>query len=358
MAWQPGLTFNRSKNARHEASSLRSNALREKRTMSGMAEGSLSRRMLLFGSALAAGGFNGRAAADEQSGIVKTKYTYKTAGCSIGADVHRKPGKQTLPVIVWIHGGALIMGDRGGMNVTQLRRYVEAGFAVASIDYRLAPETRLPDILTDVEDAHRWVHEKGPGLFQIDPDRMAVIGHSAGGYLTLTTGYRCHPRPHALVSFYGYGDIAGDWYSRPDPYYSKQPAISKEDAWAQVGQTPISRSSGGRDKFYLYTRQQGLWPRLVAGLDPDTENKAFDPYCPIRNVTHDYPPALLLHGDNDTDVPYDQSASMLRELKRNSVDCDLLTIENGGHGFDRAMDSPQVASAFDRVIRFLQQHVG
>ena len=71
-----------------------------------MAEGSLSRRMLLFGSALAAGGFNGRAAADEQSGIVKTKYTYKTAGCSIGADVHRKPGKQTLPVIVWIHGGA------------------------------------------------------------------------------------------------------------------------------------------------------------------------------------------------------------------------------------------------------------
>ena len=185
---------------------------------------------MLLGSALAAGSFNSRGASDE-GGIAKTAYTYKTAtGCSIGADVHRKPGKQTLPAILRIHGGALIMGDRGWINTAQLRRYVEAGFAVVAIDYRLATETKLPDILADVEDSHRWVREKGPGLFQIDPDRIAVIGHSAGGYLTLTTGYRCHPRPRALVAFYGYGDIAGEWYSRPDPYYSKQPAISKDAA--------------------------------------------------------------------------------------------------------------------------------
>ena len=250
------------------------------------------------------------------------------------------------------------MGHRGGINATQLRRYVEAGYAVVTIDYRLAPETKLPEILTDVEDAYGWIRESGPGLFQIDPDRIAVIGHSAGGYLTLTTGYRCHPRPRALVAFYGYGDIAGDWYSRPDPYYSTLPAISKEAAWAQVGKTPISQSPVGRDKFYLYTRQQGLWPKLVAGLDPVTENRAFDPYCPVRNVTRDYPPSLLLHGDKDTDVPYEQSRSMSLELKRHSVDCDLITIENGGHGFDRAKDSPQVVAAFDRVMRFLQQHVG
>ena len=322
-----------------------------------MGEG-ISRRRMLLGSALAAGSFNSRGASDE-GGIAKTAYTYKTAaGCSIGADVHRRSGRQTLPAILWIHGGALIMGDRGWINAAQLRRYVDAGFAVVAIDYRLAPETKLPDILADVEDSHRWVREKGPGLFQIDPDRIAVIGHSAGGYLTLATGYRCHPRPRALVAFYGYGDIAGEWYSRPDPYYSKQPAISKQAAWAQVGKTAISGTSSARDKFYLYTRQHGLWPKLVAGLDPDSQNKAFDPYCPIRNVTREYPPALLLHGDKDTDVPYEQSLSMLRELQRNHVDSELITISKGGHGFDHEMNDPQAAAAFDRVIRFLQQHLG
>ena len=327
--------------------------------MSGMAGGSLARRMFLFGPALAAGSLKSGVAADDRSGIVKTTYTYKNAaGCSIGVDVHRSPGQRTLPVIIWIHGGALIMGNRSWMNATQLRGYVEAGYAVAAIDYRLAPESKLPEILSDVEDAHRWVREKGPELFQIDPDRIAVIGHSAGGYLTLTTGYRCRPRPLALVAFYGYGDIAGEWYSRPDPYYLKQPALSKEAAWAQVGKAALSSTSSDRDQFYVYTRQHGLWPKLVAGLDPDTQSKAFDPYCPIRNVTRDYPPTLLLHGDEDTDVPYGQSQSMLRELQRSRVDSELITIAKGGHGFDHEMNAPQVAAAFERVIRFLHQHLG
>ena len=69
------------------------------------------------------------------------------------------------------------------------------------------------------------------------------------------------------------------------------PAVSKEEAYKAVGGPVISESLGknNRSRFYLYCRQQGLWPKEVAGIDPDKESKAFDPFCPIRNVTAEQP---------------------------------------------------------------------
>jgi acetyl esterase/lipase len=290
----------------------------------------------------------------------KQTFTFKQVqDCDIQADVYRPPVEGVTPVLIWIHGGALIMGHRQNINRAQLDRYLNAGYTVVSIDYRLAPETKLKEILDDIQDANRWVRQRGPDLFRIDPDRLAVIGHSAGGYLTLASGFLFRPRPRALVSFYGYGDIAGAWYSRPDPFYSKQPAVSKEDAYGAVGGRVISGTEGPnqRGRFYLYCRQQGLWPREVAGHDPDTEPKAFDRLCPVRNVTKDYPPTLLLHGDKDTDVPYEQSVVMAEKLSRAGVEHELITIRDGGHGFDRKLDDPPVAQAFDRALAFLQRHL-
>jgi acetyl esterase/lipase len=288
-------------------------------------------------------------------------YTYKMVGTHpIRVDVYRLPDGIVKPVIFWIHGGALIFGHRGTINPEQLTRYLEAGFAVVCIDYRLAPETKLPGILTDVEDAYRWVREKGPGLFQIDPDRIAVVGHSAGGYLTLTAGYRFQPRPKALVSFYGYGDITRAWYSRPDPFYLKEePVVSREKAFAAVGQKPISEplQEEIRWPFYLYCRQQGLWPKEVVGNDPDLEPRAFDPYCPLRNVAKDYPPTLLLHGNKDTDVPFEQSEEMAQELRRHGVPFEFVPIAGGAHGFDGDMKDPQTLKTFDQVIAFLKKYV-
>jgi acetyl esterase/lipase len=225
---------------------------------------------------------------------------------------------------------------------------------VVSIDYRLAPETKLPDILDDVKDACTWVRAKGPELFQADPKRVAVAGGSAGGYLTLTTGYRVAPRPTALVAFWGYGDIAGDWYAKPDAFYRKQPLVPKEEAYAAVGKTPLAAAVGksNRGRFYLYCRQQGIWNQEVAGLDPAKETKAFDPFCPARNVTAQYPRTLLIHGTKDTDVPYEQSVEMDRELTRAKVPHELITVEGAGHGIGDA--KPEViAKVYERVTAFL-----
>jgi len=292
---------------------------------------------------------------------MKETHTFKNVdGLELKANVHPAPNAENAPAIVWIHGGALIGGTRHGPSEEQLNLYHEEGFALISIDYRLAPETKIAGIIEDVRDAWRWIRSEGPERFGIDPDRMATIGHSAGGYLTLMTGFSVETRPKALASFYGYGDIDGPWYSKPDPFYCKQPAVPKEEAYAAVSGPPLVDIPDGnpRGRFYLYCRQNGLWPQEVAGHDPETEPEAFDPYCPIRNVTSDYPPTLLLHGNNDTDVPYQLSVNMAEELDRKGIEQELVTIEDGRHGFDGdGLGNPTVRDAFDRVMAFLTRHV-
>jgi acetyl esterase/lipase len=287
-------------------------------------------------------------------------HVYKAVpGLEIRADVYRAvDAPPRAPVVVHLHGGALIMGTRKWINRTLLEKLVAAACVVVSVDYRLAPETKLPSIMEDIDDAFRWVRDKGPGLFGIDPSRLAVTGSSAGGYLTLMTGFRTHPRPKALAAFYGYGDIIGDWYTKPDPFYCRQPAVSRDQTLKSVGTKAVSEPSTDRDPFYLYCRQQGLWPKEVAGFDPIREAAAFTKYCPLRNVTPGYPPTMLLHGDADTDVPYEQSVMMADALTRAGVRNELITIPGGPHGFDAETDKPAVAQALDRAIGFILARIG
>lgn len=302
-------------------------------------------------------------AADEPRPPAKQTLTYKTVGdlpVQLDAYLPDPPSDGPRPVVVHIHGGALIMGSRGPIDATILKGLLDLNFVVVSLDYRLAPETKLPEIISDIEDAFRWLRGPGSKQLQIDPERVGVFGGSAGGYLTLITGYRVQPRPKALVSFFGYGDLVGAWYSERSTHPRHQTSsLSEEMARNLVNGPPVSE---GRQRtknagpFYNFCRQQGIWPKEVSGWDPKAEVDKFVPYMPLRNVTADYPPTLLIHGTNDTDVPYEQSQLMDEQLTRHGVKHRLITVDGAEHGL-AGVDKKLVRDANQAAIEFLRDHL-
>ena len=298
--------------------------------------------------------------ADDSPALVKSTYTYKTVGdVKIQADVYRPNDTKVRPVIVWIHGGALIMGNRNSVPRNLLDLCHAEGFALVSIDYRLAPEVKLPAIIADIDDAFRWLREKASKTCHLDAEGMVVTGGSAGGYLTLMVGVRIKARPRALVAYWGYGDIDGRWYTQPSEHYRKQPLVSREEALQQVGARVVTGSEPGlkaRGRYYLYLRQNGLWTKEVTGFDPVSEKAKLDPYCPVRNVSAECPPTMLIHGTEDTDVPYSLSVDMDKELSRQNVPHELVTVTGAGHGLSGG-EKKAVAAAHEKALKFIRDRL-
>jgi acetyl esterase/lipase len=281
---------------------------------------------------------------------------YKSVGaCSISADLHRPlDPRGPTPLIVWLHGGALIGGSRTELPAHQRDAYLAAGLSILAVDYRLAPETRLPRILGDVCDAYDWAATAAWRELDVDPERVGVVGHSAGGYLALSIAQRVRPRPRAVVAFYGFGDILGDWSTQPSTFYNRQGPIGEDEARAGVGGPETSNATGEeRWRFYRWCRQQGAWPREVTGLDPVAERRELLSYCPVNGVTSSHPPTMLLHGDSDEDVPIAQSATMAAALEAAGVESEFVRLAGLGHGFDGDPTADGTAEAMGRVAAFL-----
>ncbi len=308
-----------------------------------------------------------RAVADDKPAapppLVKTTHVYKTVGdVKIEADVYRPEGAVSRPVVVWIHGGALIVGSRAQVPKNILELCTREKLILISLDYRLAPEVKLPEIAADLKDAFRWLHEHGPQLFQADTSRVVVTGGSAGGFLTMLSGVIVKPRPSALVAYWGYGDIDGSWATTASKHHGTlMPIADPKERLAGVRpgkfftNTDDPAAAKARGLYYRYLRQTGDWSREVTGIDAAKEPGKLDPYCPVKNISADYPPILMVHGTEDTDVPYSCSVDMARELAKHKVPHELVTVPGGEHGL-RDGDPQLVAEAHAKVLDFIREH--
>ncbi|WP_284139186.1 MULTISPECIES: alpha/beta hydrolase [unclassified Virgibacillus] len=282
-------------------------------------------------------------------------YVYKTTqDCELKGNLF-PANEKTAPLIVFIHGGGLIFGTRDDMNKEQIKRYNDAGFHVFSIDYRLAPETKLPEIKKDIEDALQWLQDPNHLALDYDPQKIAVIGSSAGGYLALLSG-TLQVKPKAIVSFYGYGNILADWYKRPSAHFNTMTTVPEALAKQLIQSKEIAEGPiASRFAIYLYCRQQGKWLDYVTGTPSPYSASEWEAYCPALQADHSFPTTLLFHGDADDDVPYEESVAMQQALEKAGVQSKLITVPKAKHSYDENMDDPQARESIEQTIAFLKE---
>ena len=291
-----------------------------------------------------------------ESRMQKTTHVYKTAGdIRIALDAYR-PGDDTVrPVVVWIHGGALIVGSREAYPANLLEFCQQEGAAFVSLDYRLAPEVKLPQIAEDLDDAFIWLRGEGAKTLHIDPERMVIAGGSAGGFCTYLAVSRMKQKPRAIVTYWGYGEFDADWTAVKSQDHGDP--VPRELAEKHVHQgvitAPTKEQGQNRGMFYRYTRQQGLWAKTVTGFDPVTGQNQIARFAPIQHIGRDFLPPLMLHGTADTDVPYACSVRMAEEFRRQGVKHELVTVEHGGHGLS-GVDEATKQQAHDRALAFIR----
>jgi dipeptidyl aminopeptidase/acylaminoacyl peptidase len=135
--------------------------------------------------------------------------------------------------------------------------------------------------------------------------------------------------------------------------------LTREEALRQVSGPAISDSrdrKGDGGAFYEYCRQTGTWPKAVSGWDPIKEPERFHPFMPVKNVTAEYPPTVLIHGTSDTDVPYEQSVLMAEQFKQHKVPHVLISITNGEHGL-RGGDPKLIDAAYAKAFAFVDERL-
>lgn len=239
-------------------------------------------------------------------------------------DLHRPQaarGKRT-PVLVVIHGGAWARGERP-KGWTGYRRFVEAGFAVVSMQYRLSGQAQAPAAVEDVRCVMGWI-ARAAEREGLDSKRIVLMGTSAGAHLALMAATidasegldpaECGPAPRAaaVIDFYGPTDLRpqslGAWNS---------PSIGKWVGEGEVGAAMAARMS------------------------------------PITRVRAGLPPVFIVHGDADPVVPLAASTALKAALDRVKVPTELHVVPGGVHGkFGPDVQDRLLADA----VTFLKRH--
>ena len=224
------------------------------------------------------------------------------------------------PVLVYIHGGGWVGGSKES-SMLRLIPWMEMGWAVVNVQYRLGEVSLAPAAVEDCLCALRWIIRNASN-YNIDPERIVVTGNSAGGHLALTTGMvpasagldRQCPGSEtlsvtAIINWYGITDV-GDLLDGPN---------TKSYAVEWMGSMP--------NRFEIAERVP-----------------------PLTYVRSGLPPILTIHGDADPTVPYQHGVQLHEELSKVGVSNQLHTVPGGRHGgFNRT----ETIAIFETIQEFL-----
>ncbi|MBK9171087.1 MAG: M20/M25/M40 family metallo-hydrolase [Bryobacterales bacterium] len=225
---------------------------------------------------------------------LKPDIPFVTEGAlTLTLDAYVPAGDGPFPAAIIVHGGGFTRGDKQTFVKPLFEPLAAGGVAWFSINYRLAPAHRYPAPVDDVISAVKWVRTNA-ARFNVDPEKVVLIGESAGGHLVSMVGTRKLP-VKGVVAFYAPHDLAH--------LTQKRGAVS-----------------------------EGLSGLLgVKDLSP-ASMKALAAASPIAAIHRDLPPYLLLHGTRDEQVPHEQSERMCEAIAKAGGACDLSLVEGAAHG--------------------------
>ncbi len=243
------------------------------------------------------------------------------------------------PVVVLIHGGAFAMGD-SSMQTQYAQELLDNGFAVAAVNYRLSGEAAYPAGAQDVKAAVRYLRANAAEL-NIDPDKVAAWGQSAGGYLASLLGATGDQETlfddptlgnadqssavRAVVSWFGPSDFA-----------------TMDEQAAEV-----AACNGNADLHGTADSPESVWLGEAVNTSDQTASTDLTAYVETAQTL---PAWYLAHGDADCNVPSGQSAQLKQALDAAGADATFVELEDAGH-MDPAFDSTQL----EPTITFLKQ---
>lgn len=240
-----------------------------------------------------------------------------------------------MPAMLLIHGGAMVGGDKSQHVIRTIAKEIVAdGYVVFSIDYSLAmlnadlkngiqKEISWPRNLYDCKTAVRFMRMYAD-KFHIDPERIGVLGESAGAYLAVMVGYTCGTTL----------DTGG--------FYKEYP-------------TSVNCVIG----FYTPVLPAGIWHEFFFDESTNDIQQQIKLASPLNYVSHGLPATLLIHGTNDKIVDILNSRKLSQRLEENEVENELVEIDGGGHGFNILPDKinnntdlrPQVLGFLEKNLR-------
>jgi acetyl esterase/lipase len=200
------------------------------------------------------------------------------------------------PLVVWIHGGAWRSGSKASVPV---KHWLDHGFKIASVDYRLSGQARFPAQVHDIKAAIRFLRRHADS-FQFDPARIIVAGASAGGHLAALVG----------VSN-GLDELEGTVGKDLQQSSSVCAAVSF------YGASNLNSILGQSTAHGLSVRVPAL--QLLLGGQPDQVPEASRLASPITHVDEMDPPLWLIHGDADPQMPIEQSTELEKMYRKNKL---------------------------------------
>lgn len=258
---------------------------------------------------------------------IRPNLTYTTANnVELKLDLYLpQKGTELVPLVINFHGGGWVEGNKEG-QMLGLLRFMQMGFAVANVGYRLGRVSPAPAAVEDTRCALRWLSRRAKD-FKIDTRKIVLTGGSAGGHLALITGMlpEGNPFDRACAT-----DDSTRWVSGTEPPLAVAAIIN------YFGITDVEDMlSGPNAKHYAIE-----W----LGSAPNREALARS-VSPIQYVRAGVPAVFSVHGDADKLVPLAHSTRLHEALKKAGVPNELITIPGGGHGGFSPIESQRISVA-------------